>query len=275
MQLQSAIRDGLEQDAYEVCYQPKIELNTGKINGFEALVRFRHPTQGVLLPESFLGVAEDTGLIVQIGAFVMRKCCEDLNSWGRPELTVSINLSPRQFSDIGLVRKVEEVIAEYAIDPRSLEFEISEAAALKNIEKSVEIIERFKEMGISFSLDNFGTGYSSISFLKVLPVTGIKIDKTFIESVSSNRIDKRVIETMILLAQNLELIVVAQGVERDEQDNFLKAIHCDKAQGYLYGEPITSAQVKQMLSTDQGLQAKQMQGGEATRVDLEKVDGTA
>jgi EAL domain-containing protein (putative c-di-GMP-specific phosphodiesterase class I) len=149
-------------------------------------------------------------------------------------------------------------------------------------------------MGIAFSLDNFGTGYSSISFLKVLPVTGIKIDKTFIDSVSSNRIDKRVIETMILLAQNLELIVVAQGVERDEQDNFLKAIHCDKAQGYLYGEPITSEQVRQMLGGEsvQSEQVRQMLGGESVQseqseqilsgeqeaqvahVNLEKPDGT-
>lgn len=250
MELQSELRNALNENQFVVYYQAQMDLEQDKIVGFEALIRWAHPERGIISPAGFVEVAEETGLIVPIGKWVLLEACRQLKKWndeGFTDINVAVNLSARQFKDADLIQNVEEAIAETNINPQHLEFEITESIALEDIEYSISVIRKLKDMGLKFSLDDFGTGYSSMNYLKHLPVNNLKIDKSFLDTVMENRNDQTIVSTIIRLAQTLDLVVIAEGVENDDQAVFLKNAHCDKAQGYLYSKPIPKEDASTLL----------------------------
>jgi polar amino acid transport system substrate-binding protein len=241
IEIQSEMRKALEREEFILFYQAQMDLETSKVVGFEALIRWNHPTRGMVTPEDFIYLAEETGLIIPMGKWVLYTACRQLKQWedeGYGDIHMAVNLSARQFKDKDLVKLVYDVITETGIDSNKLELEITESIALDDIDYTISTIKELKKIGVSFSLDDFGTGYSSMSYLKRLPVNNLKIDKSFLDSVMENSNDQKIIETIISLAQNLDLYVVAEGVEKYEQETFLKAVNCNKAQGFLYSKPV-------------------------------------
>lgn len=248
--MQSELRHAIEREEFEVYYQAQIDLKEDRLVGFEALVRWNHPTRGLIGPGEFMGIAEETGLIVPIGRFVMFEACRQIAKWreeGFEDITVAVNLSGRQFRDADIVSLVKEVIETYQIEPKNLELEITETIALENLEYTIEIITALKEIGIKFALDDFGTGYSSMNYLKHLPVNNLKIDKSFVDTVLESKNDQTIVSTIIKLAQTLKLDVIAEGVENPEQVSFLKDARCNKAQGFLYSRPIPKDEAEELL----------------------------
>lgn len=250
LELQSEIRKAIDDKAFEVYFQPQIDLASEEIIGFEALVRWNHPERGVILPSEFIPVAEESGLIVQLGEFVLRESCMKLKKWqnaGYVSQILAVNLSARQFKDRDFMEKVINIIKETEINPRQLELEITESMALDDLDYAIKTLRKLKELGVTFALDDFGTGYSSLSYLKRLPVNQLKIDKSFMDRVLEDHSDRKIVETIIALAQALDLIVIAEGVESAEQADFLKSVSCNKAQGYLYSKPVREADLQEFL----------------------------
>jgi polar amino acid transport system substrate-binding protein len=240
IETQSEMRKALERNEFVLFYQAQMDLETKKVVGFEALIRWNHPTKGLVYPDEFIYLAEETGLIVPIGMWVLRTACQQLKQWADeyPDVTMAVNLSARQFKDRDFVRLVYDVIEETGIDPKKLELEITETIALDDIEYTISTIQELRKIGVNFSLDDFGTGYSSMNYLKRLPVSNLKIDKSFLDTVMEDQCDQKIIQTIITLARNLDLFVIAEGVESSDQEIFLKEANCDKAQGYLYSKPV-------------------------------------
>ena len=250
IQTQSELRKAIENKEFVVYYQSQVNLDTDKIVGFEALVRWNHPIKGILAPKDFISLAEETGLIVPIGNWVLREACLQLKKWeeaGYQSLVMAVNLSVRQFKDNELINIVQEVIDETGINPDRLELEITESIALEDIDYTVTTIRKLKDLGVAVSLDDFGTGYSSLNYLKRLPINNLKIDKSFLDTVLDNHSDESIVQTIISLAQTLDLVVIAEGVEKSEQELFLKRVKCNKAQGYLYSRPLPSDKAEQLL----------------------------
>ena len=250
IELQSELRNALQNEEFVVFYQAQIDLKCDKIVGFEALVRWIHPEKGLIGPAGFVQVAEETGLIVPIGRWVLFEACKQLKRWeeeGYDDISIAVNLSARQFKDADIVAMVNEAIEETKIDPGKLDLEITESIAIENIEYTIEIIQQLKEIGVKFSLDDFGTGYSSMNYLKHLPVNNLKIDKSFLDRVIEDISDQQIVSTIITLAQTLDLVVIAEGVESSEQAVFLKKANCNQAQGYLYSKPIPEMEASKLL----------------------------
>lgn len=250
MELQADLQRAIEENQFELYYQPQVCLETGRVTGFEALIRWNHPQKGLVLPSEFIPLAEECGLIVAIGKLVLRAACRQLKEWeqeGYHDILLAVNLSAKQFRDPQFLDSVCELIRESGIDPKNLELEITETIALDDVTYSIGMLERLKRLGISFSLDDFGTGYSSLNYLKRLPVNNLKIDKSFLDSVMESKSDQRIVETIIQLAQALELSVIAEGVEQEEQETFLKKVKCNKAQGYLYSRPVPGSAALTLL----------------------------
>lgn len=254
METQSELHTAISNKEFVVYYQPQIDLKNDKIIGFEALVRWKHPNKGIIEPDKFIDLAEETGLIVPIGRWVLFEACKQLRIWrdmGYLDIHMAVNLSARQFIDVNLVETVESVIKETGIPAEFLELEITETIALNDITYSIDTIQRLKEMGIRFSLDDFGTGYSSMNYLKHLPVNNLKIDKSFMDTVMESNNDKAIVSAIITLAKTLDLEVIAEGVENDEQVLFLKEANCNKVQGYLYGEAVVQQEATVLLKSIQ------------------------
>jgi polar amino acid transport system substrate-binding protein len=249
IQTQSELRRAIEKGEFTVFYQPQVSLEDDKIVGFEALIRWNHPEKGIVSPGDFISLAEETGLIVPIGAWVLREACNQLKDWQDQgySFVVAVNISVRQFKDLDFVHMVKSIIRESGINAKFLELEITESIALQDIDYTITIIERLKDLGVVFSLDDFGTGYSSMSYLKKLPVSNLKIDKSFLDTVLDSKSDQSIVKTIINLAQTLDLSVIAEGVEKSEQGLFLKEAKCDKAQGYLYSKPLSKDDVEKLL----------------------------
>ncbi len=250
IQIQSEIRKAMENKEFIVYYQPQIDLTIDGIIGFEALIRWNHPERGMLLPVEFIPFTEETGLIVPIGTWVLKNACQQLKQWeeeGYDDLVMAVNISARQFKDLEFVNMVRETILETGINPERLELEITEAIALQDTDYSIAIIQKLKELGVVFSLDDFGTDYSSVNYLRKLPVTNLKIDKSFLDTVPDNPSDQSIVQTVISLAHTLELKVIAEGVEKPEQALFLKNVKCDKAQGFFYSEPVPVHLAEQLI----------------------------
>ncbi len=240
IETQSEMRKALERNEFVLFYQAQMNLESKKVVGFEALIRWNHPTKGLVYPDEFIHIAEETGLIVPIGKWVLKTACYQLKQWSEeyPDVTIAVNLSARQFKDRDFVKQVYDVIEETGINPNKLELEITETIALDDIEYTISTIRELKRIGVSFSLDDFGTGYSSMNYLKRLPVSNLKIDKSFLSTVMEDHCDQKIVQTIIALARNLDLFVIAEGVESSDQEIFLKEANCDKAQGYLYSKPV-------------------------------------
>lgn len=247
---ESDLRRALRCDEFCVHYQPQINLQTERLVGMEALIRWKHPGLGLVAPGQFIPLAEDTGLILPIGEWVLRRACRQNREWqmaGFPPLRVSVNLSSRQFDQEDLARTVARVLAETELSPRYLELELTESAVMTDPAHSIATLHRLRGMGIKVSVDDFGSGYSSLSYLKHLPVDILKIDQSFIHDLLRDSRDRAIVRAIIGLAHDLQLQVTAEGVQTAGQVKFLRELKCDKAQGYLYNTPLPAAIFQQQL----------------------------
>lgn len=254
-ELISAIR----RNEFELFYQPRIDIASGKIIGAEGLIRWRHPEKGLIFPDAFIPTAERTGLIVPIGYWVIQQAGEDIQRLQASGLEIerlSINLSFRQFQDSYLCRTIQRLIEKYSIDTAILEFELTESALFNNELHVREGIEELHKLGINFSLDDFGTGYSSFSLLQKLPISSLKIDRSFVSGVNQNPDDREIVKALIRLAHSLNKEIIAEGVETLQQLDFLASFGCHQAQGYLYSKPVPYEEFKELLENGYQLTAE-------------------
>ncbi len=250
LRLENELREGLDQQQFFLVYQPLVDLFSMKMIGLEALVRWQHPDNGVVGPDHFIGIMENNGMIIELGAQVIAQACRDLAKLGdhHPGFSIAINLSPRQLHDQGLVETLEQHLRRNLVDPRRLKIEITENSLIEDADENIEILNQLKEMGLTLSIDDFGTGYSSLSYLKMLPVDELKVDRRFINDITIDRDDREITAAVIAMAHNLQLKVVAEGIENAEQLDFLRRNHCDIGQGYLFSKPVPLAVIQQMLA---------------------------
>lgn len=248
--MESSLRAAVERNEFSLHYQPQVDLKTGCISGMEALIYWRHPTRGNVAPDEFIALAEETGLIVLIGEWVLREACRQNKAWqdaGLGYLRVAVNLSPRQFSDPNLVASIDRILQETALAPCYLEIELTENLIMMEIERAVEILKELKAHGIQLSIDDFGTGYSSLSYLKTFPIDVLKIDRTFVKDIGTDPNDEAIVKSIITLAHSLKLHVIAEGVETPEQLAFLAQHGCDEFQGFYFSRPLSPAVFGRML----------------------------
>ncbi len=240
--MENSLRRALGKEEFVVYYQPQIDIKTQKLVGAEALVRWQHPDLGLVFPTEFIGLAEETGLIVPIGEWVIRKVCAQNKKWqdaGFEKVCISVNLSARQFQQRNLVATISHILQETALDPQCLGMEITESIAMKNADFTISALNELKKMGIHLSLDDFGTGYSSLSYLKRFPLETLKIDRSFVRDITTDPNDAAIVTAVIALAHSLKLSVVAEGVETEGQLNFLKNHDCNYVQGYIFSHPLS------------------------------------
>jgi diguanylate cyclase (GGDEF)-like protein/PAS domain S-box-containing protein len=241
LQLEAALRRAIDRREFEVHFQPRVLLSTGKVIGAEALLRWRHPEQGLLEPSGFIAVAEDAGLMQPIGEIVLRAACEAAKSWsavGLGELIVSVNLSPREFRGRSLLPMVSQALIDTSLDAERLEVEVTEASLMRDLDKAEQVLVGLQTMGVRIALDNFGTGYSSLSNLHRFPLNTLKIDGQFVRGAPTDEGDARIVLALAGLATGLGLHVVAEGVETEHQYEFVKHCGCDEAQGYHLSRPL-------------------------------------
>ncbi|HYX31170.1 MAG TPA: EAL domain-containing protein [Pyrinomonadaceae bacterium] len=238
--LETNLRRAVEENELITFYQPIFELATGRAVAFEALVRWQHPRLGLLRPADFIGLAEDTGLIIEIGALVMRRACSELRSWqrmGRGQLRVAVNICARQILETNFTDQLISTLAESQLDPQSLEIEITETSIMEHSEVAIRMLNDIRRLGVRVSVDDFGTGYSSLSYLKHLPIDTVKLDRSFVSGATSDPRDAALVMAVVTLAHNLNLRVIAEGIETEEQLQFLRLLRCDEGQGNLLGQP--------------------------------------
>jgi diguanylate cyclase (GGDEF)-like protein len=253
LSLENQLRHAVARREFEVHYQPKINIQTGRIAGAEALVRWRHPQRGLLLPGEFISVAEEVGLIGSIGRLVLDTVCADAKRWrdqGLTSIRVAINLSAQQFADSRLLEDLDSVLRETRCDPHSLEFEITESVVMTSPDKALLLLQQIKEHGITVAIDDFGTGHSSLAYLKRFPVDSVKIDYTFVRDIASDPNDLAITKAIIALGHSLGLKVVAEGVESELQLAILRRFRCDEFQGFLFSAAVPSAEFEHVLMVD-------------------------
>jgi len=252
--LETALRKAIQHQEFLVHYQPIINLQTGKISGFEALVRWQHPQKGLISPGEFIPICEETGLINDIGYWVFQQACNQLKIWQQTlkndHLKISINLSVRQFSQMNLMEKVAETVTQTEISPQSLTMEITESALIDNPVHARTLLHEIRDQDIHISLDDFGTGYSSLSYLHTLPIDILKIDRSFINSLSQEESDLGLIPPIIQIGQTLNMKVVAEGIETPEQLDILRQLHCDFGQGYWFAKPLNIREATALLQSN-------------------------
>jgi EAL domain-containing protein (putative c-di-GMP-specific phosphodiesterase class I) len=251
-ELESSLRGALAKGEFELFYQPVIDIASRRMNTMEVLLRWRRPGQGLILPDSFIPIIEENGLIVPVGEWVMRRACEQSVEWqrqGLPPVPLAVNLSPRQFMNRGLIESIRRILDETGIDPALIEFEITETALMQHGEQTLEILGQINAMGIRLSIDDFGTGYSSLAYLKRFPVKKIKIDRAFIKDLEESSEDQAIVGAIIALSNSLQLSVVAEGVETEGQFALLRSNGCQYAQGYLFSQPVPIDEAAELLRT--------------------------
>jgi diguanylate cyclase (GGDEF)-like protein len=253
LQLENDLRRAIERREFQVYYQPIVALETEKVVGFEALVRWQHPTRGFVPPDEFIPIAEETGLIADIDQWVLREACRQVGEWHRLSpvnrpLTLSTNLSSRELTHTDLIERIKETLAETSFDPRCLKIEITESAVMDNAEAAAAVLARLRELGVRLSIDDFGTGYSSLSYLHRFPVTTLKIDRSFISRMSEDTEKFEIVRTIMTLASNLGMDVVAEGVETHRQLAQLKLLKCEFGQGYLFSKPVDAEAAAALLA---------------------------
>ena len=254
LQVENLIRHGLKEDTFSVFYQPKISISTGKIAGMEALVRFQTPNNGIVSPAVFIPVSEETGQIVDIGEIVLRKACFATKEWVDAGLftgRVAVNLSAVQFTQVNLVALIASILAESKLPAKYLELEITEGTVMDDPQQAIATMKQIRAMGIHLSLDDFGTGYSSLAYLKKFPLNTLKIDKAFIDDIEVSEQGRNMVATIVTIAHNLDMQVVAEGVESNQQLSFLTGLGCEQLQGYLYSKPLPTEKFQQYLISHQ------------------------
>ncbi len=243
LQLETDMRHALERGEFFVHYQPIVALQDFKLRGFEALVRWQHPERGFISPVEFIPIAEETGLIIPLGEWVLREACTQMNRWQKifpadPPLAVSVNLSGKQFIQQDLIKRIAGIITETGIDPKGLKLEITESMVMDNVETAIEMLKQLRALGLKLSIDDFGTGYSSLSYLHRFPINTLKIDRSFVTRMTDNNENLEIVRTIITLAQTLGMDVVAEGVEVQEQLTMLRDLGCEHGQGYFFSKPV-------------------------------------
>jgi diguanylate cyclase (GGDEF)-like protein len=249
LQLNNDLWQALDNEELRLFYQPKYCAPSGPILGFEALLRWQHPSRGLLAPDAFLPMAEKTGMIINIGNWVINEACRQLRAWhlqGHPHWSVAVNLSAVQFEQSNLVETVTEALAQHLIPAELLTLEVTETTAMRDPEESVRILTELTNMGVKASIDDFGTGYSSLLYLKRLPASELKIDRAFVNELQAHSEDATIVSAIVALAQSLHLKVVAEGVETQDQQAFLTGLGCDTLQGYLLGKPVPPERIGEL-----------------------------
>ena len=249
--LESELHQAMKLEQFELFYQPKVDTASGDIHSAEALIRWRHPQRGLILPSEFIPLAEECGLIHEIGAWVIREACRQCAVWqgaGQLPLRVAVNVSPSQFRRGDLFEVVRSALQQSQLDPRFLEIELTESAVMTNPEDSVAVLEQISRMGVLVSVDDFGTGYSSMSYLRRFPIDKLKIDRSFITDLTTRADDASIVQAIVSLAHGLRLKVVAEGVETLEQLKFLQSVGCDQYQGYHFSEPLPATEFADLVT---------------------------
>lgn len=248
--LQESLRSALANQEFAVKYQPQVDLATGKIFAVEALVRWNHPVLGEVQPVKFIDLAEESGLIIPLGDWVLREACRQNKAWqdqGFTPITVCVNVSARQFREKDWVDRVTDILHETGMEPRYLELELTESMLMQDVQKAIATMQKLQSLGVNFAIDDFGTGYSSLSALKSFPVARLKIDSTFVNDIPNDVNGRNIASAVISLGQKLNMRVIAEGVETDEQLAFLRGQHCDEIQGYHFSKPIWPDAIAEML----------------------------
>ncbi|MFP5245758.1 MAG: putative bifunctional diguanylate cyclase/phosphodiesterase, partial [Thermoanaerobaculia bacterium] len=246
--VESRLRTAVHDQQLMLAYQPQINLVTGRTIGVEALVRWNDPERGLVEPASFIPIAEETRLILPLGAWVLRTACRQMKEWqdrGAGPIRLAVNLSARQFQQHDLVDMVRSALDEVSLNPACLELEITETTAMQHAETTVEVLRALREIGVGISIDDFGMGYSSLNYLRRFPITAVKIDRAFVSDLTSS--GEAIVSAVIHMARSLRLRVVAEGVETAEQFAFLRSKDCDEAQGYYFSRPASTEDVTRML----------------------------
>jgi diguanylate cyclase (GGDEF)-like protein len=246
LELEAALRQALERGEMRLHYQPKVEAKTGRVTGIECLLRWLHPKLGIIHPDQLVPLAEETGLIVPIGQWVLRTACLQARAWvaqGLPWLRIAVNLSPRQFTSDTLVDDLMGTITETGMNARLIEFEVTESVMMRDPEEAVKLLRRLKAIGVRLTIDDFGTGYSSLAYLKRLPIDCVKIDASFVRGIPVDASDVAITETVIAMSRSLGLRVIAEGVETRAQKQFLEARGCDEMQGFYFARPLPAEQL--------------------------------
>jgi diguanylate cyclase (GGDEF)-like protein len=251
-QIEIDLRDALERREFFLNYQPIVSLATGKITGFEALVRWQHPNRGLIFPGDFIAIAEDTGLIVPIGEWVLRSACQQLRAWQEKSLQFSslqigVNLSSKQIKQFDLVDRVAKILADTGLNGKNLRLEFTETMLMDRGEKTIDLLFELKEQEIQLSIDDFGTGYSSLSYLHRFPIDALKIDRSFVSKIDAGSKNCQIVQTIVTLAHSLGIKAIAEGVETADQLAQLKKLGCDEAQGYLFSKPINAQQAEAIV----------------------------
>ncbi len=250
------LKKAIEKEEFMLFYQPQVDLGTGRIVGMEALLRWQVSDLGMMPPSEFIPVAEESGLIVPLGEWVLKTACAQNKQWQNaklPHLSVSVNLSGRQFHHQNLVEKIGAILQETRLEPQWLDLEITETYAMQDADFTLAILKELKRMGVHISIDDFGTGYSSLSHLKHFPIDTLKIDRSFVKDLASDPKEEAIVSAIIVLAHSLGMDVVAEGVETVEELAIVKKHHCDKMQGFLFSRPIPVPDFETLLRSGKTL----------------------
>ena len=257
LELETDLRKALDYQEFIVHYQPILEMKTHQIIGFEALVRWEHPTKGLLPPADFIPTAEETGLIVPLGYWVLDEACRQIHTWQIqypkvPPLSINVNLSTRQCAQPDLVKNITKILKKNDLNPRSLKLELTESLIIEESGSTAAILTELRDMGIQVQIDDFGTGYSSLSYLHTLPIDTLKIDRSFISRLGTSPNNTEIVQTIFSLAHSLGMKVIAEGVETNEQLSSLQAMNCEYAQGFLFAKPVNSMEAGNLLGKSNG-----------------------
>jgi EAL domain-containing protein (putative c-di-GMP-specific phosphodiesterase class I) len=248
--IEEGLRRALERNEFTLHYQPKVNLKIGEITGAEALLRWTHPDRGPISPAEFIPVAEDCGLILPIGNWVLREACKQARAWakaGLPLTTMAVNISAMEFRDEQFLEGVFAILKETEFNPRCLELELTESVLMKRAESTESVLQALKAHGVQVAVDDFGTGYSSLSYLRKFPIDALKIDQSFVRQITTSPNETSIVTAIISMARSLKLRVVAEGVETREEMLFLQDHRCDEAQGYYFSRPVPPQQFAQLL----------------------------
>jgi EAL domain-containing protein (putative c-di-GMP-specific phosphodiesterase class I) len=252
LQMENDLRRALDRKEFLAFYQPTVSLFSGKLTGFEALMRWDHPQRGLTLPEEFIPLAEETGLIIPMGLWILRESCDQMQKWitkfpDHSDLTISVNLSGVQIAEPDLVDQVEKILKASTLPPQKLTLEMTESVLMSHPEEATKKLNQLKALGIRLHIDDFGTGYSSLSYLHRLPVDTLKVDRSFVSRIGKNHEKGEIVKTIATLAHNLGMEVIAEGVETADQFSLVKALQCESAQGFYFSPPTESQEAEKLI----------------------------